>query len=277
MEINSYAACVTGRRRQNNEDNVFLCGQYREDVSVAEFFSCYDGRAPFLCAVSDGMGGEQSGEMASLEAVRTLKEYMNDFDAHCDEYITAANAAVVAHELDGEHIGTTVCTLFISDGRAYVCNIGDSRVYLKRAGALYQLSHDHTQAQQMCDHGIISADEIAVNPHRHELTQYIGIPPEEMLIEPAVAEPFDVEPEDIFLLCSDGLTDMLGDEDIYSILSLGGDAEKLALELIDAAMSAGGKDNTSVIVVRMVPPKAGEILKNAAAKLTAMFKRVEKT
>ena len=272
MKINSYAACVTGRRRQNNEDNVFLCGQYRGDVSAAEFFAPYDGCEPFLCAVCDGMCGEQSGETASLEAVRTLTGYMNDFDARGGEYIAAANAAVVAHESDGEHMGTTVCTLFISGGRAHVCNIGDSRVYLKRGGALYQLSRDHTQAQQMCDHGVISDGDIAANPHRHVLTQYIGIPPEEMLIEPAVAEPFDAAAGDIFLLCSDGLTDMLGDEEIYRILSSGGNAEKLALELINAAMSAGGKDNTSVIVARIVPSDAGEILKTAAAKLTAMLR-----
>lgn len=271
MKIDSYAACVTGRRRQNNEDNVFLCGQYREDVTASEFFAAHAGTEPFLCAVCDGMGGEQRGEAASLEAVRTLSGYMSDFDKRCGEYIAAANEAVVALARDGESMGTTFCSLFMARGNAFVCNIGDSRVYLRRGGALYQLSRDHTQAQQLCDHGVISDSEIAASRHRHVLTQYIGIPPEEMLIEPTVAEPVAVKPGDVFMLCSDGLTDMLGDEEIYRALSALGSAERLALELVNAAMSAGGKDNTSVIVVRVIPSDAGEIMKAAAAKLTGLF------
>lgn len=268
MNIESYAACVVGRQRKNNEDNVYLCGSYRRDTSDRDFFCAYNGPEPFLAAVCDGMGGEFGGEIASLEAVRTLCGYEKHFAERTEEYISRANAAVCA--LAGENagrMGTTLCTVFIENGTAHVCNIGDSRAYLKRNGVLYQLSRDHTQAQQLCDHGVIGADEVKTHPQRHVLTQFIGVPQEEMLIEAAIAEPFEFGGDDVLLLCSDGLTDMLTDEDIYRELGAAFDAEGKAKALIERALSAGGKDNISVIVAMPEHNSAVKLLKKALGNL----------
>lgn len=145
MNIESYAACVVGRTRKNNEDNVYLCGNYKQDISAPDFFCTYSGEGPFLAAVCDGMGGELGGELASLEAVCALRGYEDVFPERMGEYISQANAAVCdrAGENAGR-MGTTVCAMFIRNGTAHMCNVGDSRAYLKRDGVLYQLSRDHT-------------------------------------------------------------------------------------------------------------------------------------
>lgn len=273
MEIESYAACVVGRTRKNNEDNVYLCGSYRQDISAPDFFCAYSGEEPFLAAVCDGMGGELGGELASLEAVRALRGYEAVFPERMGEYISQANAAVCA--CAGENagrMGTTVCAMLIRSGTAHICNVGDSRAYLKRGEVLYQLSRDHTQAQQLYEHGVIEAAEIKTHPRRHVLTQFIGIPRDEMIVEPAIAEPIELGHGDVLLLCSDGLTDMLSEEELYRELGRYKSAEEKARALVEKALAAGGRDNISVIVALPAHRGAGGLLKKALGRAAGALK-----
>ncbi len=131
-------------------------------------------------------------------------------------------------------------------------NIGDSRAYLFRSGRLTQLSQDHTPVRQMVDLGVIKAEEARTHPDRHKLSQHLGIFPSEMVIEPYVAEPVAILSGDIFLLCSDGLTEMLPDEAIRERLLGGKTPEEKGKTLTEQAMKKGGGDNITVVLVQVL-------------------------
>ena len=137
--------------------------------------------------------------------------------------------------------------LYIDEGRAVACNIGDSRIYMMRSGMLQQISKDHTIVQQMVDSGAITKEEARTHKRRHILSQNIGIFPDELIIEPHFAEPIELKEGDVFPLCSDGLTDMVSDDVIRTILANNEDAEGL----VAAALENGGRDNVTVIVIKV--------------------------
>jgi serine/threonine protein phosphatase PrpC len=200
------------------------------------------------------MGGEEYGELASLTAVSVLGDFSRDFDARADEYIRRANEIIcdAIEKNGGMRIGTTMAVLSVSGRTARAYNIGDSRIYFMRDGVLRQISLDHTQVQRLINQGIITPEKAKTHPERHKLTQHLGIFPEEMIIEAYKAEPIEVQPGDIFLLCSDGLTDMVEDADIAAILAACGSPEEKSSALIAAALNNGGRDNVTALVVNAV-------------------------
>lgn len=257
MKLKLDAAVHThvGRVRRNNEDNFYLCGVCREDVAQAEaahHCSAQDSR--FLAAVADGMGGEVLGELASLLTVRSLKPCA--FDA-VKETATAcvrqANSQVCAEieKNGGRRVGSTLAALYIDDGKALCCNIGDSRVYLFREGELRQLSTDHNKARRMVELGALTEEQAAHHPSRHELTRHLGVFEDEMVVEPTFALPVDLRAGDVFLLCSDGLTDMVTEADLTARLQQGSTAEELTEALLQMALTGGGRDNITVLTVRV--------------------------
>ena len=125
--------------------------------------------------------------------------------------------------------------------------VGDSRIYMMRSGMLQQISKDHTIVQQMVDSGAITKEEARTHKRRHILSQNIGIFPDELIIEPHFAEPIELKEGDVFPLCSDGLTDMVSDDAIRTILANNEDAEGL----VAAALENGGRDNVTVIVIKV--------------------------
>ena len=187
MRIQGYASTNVGKIRSNNEDNYYLCGRYRSDVSSALCFDNYSCDASkHLFSVCDGMGGTSFGELASLIAVQTLDVYKDDFDDRIAEYTSEANR-LICDEISthgGKRIGTTFAVLSIFKGIARAYNIGDSRIYFMRDGKLTQLSVDHTQAQMMINHGLLTEEQAKNHRAKHILTQHLGIFPDEMLIEP---------------------------------------------------------------------------------------------
>lgn len=146
----------------------------------------------------------------------------------------------------GKRMGSTLAALYVDNGKAVVCNIGDSRIYRIKDGILQQLSKAHTIVQQMVDMGDITKEEARINKKRHVLSQNIGIFPEEMVIEPFFSEPIVLEAGETFLLCSDGLTD----EEINNILSTDNIHEQ-AERLIGQALENGGRDNVTVLLVKV--------------------------
>jgi len=270
MIIKSVAATDMGRVRRNNEDNFYLCGRIKQDPDKTEDYAencVQSGR--YLFAVCDGMGGTQHGEIAAGIAVRTLQDFADCFDPKFSAYIETANRLICEETKarSARRMGTTLAALSICGETARCYNIGDSRIYLFRSGRLIQISEDHTQVQMMLRHGLISADAAADHPGRHVLTQHLGILPEEMIIEPYAADEIQLKSGDIFLLCSDGLTDMLTDGDIAGILSENGRLKDKALSLIASALDSGGVDNTTVLLVKAVADVDGIAVPGLEEKL----------
>ena len=148
----------------------------------------------------------------------------------------------------GKRSGATLTTLLLAEGEAYAANIGDSRCYLYRDGCLSRLSEDHTAVQRLIALGIIEPAEAKTHPERHRLTQHLGIFPDELIIQPHTVR-LPVRPGDRFLLCSDGLTDLLEEEDLSALLRSQTAAPACAAALYQLAMQRGGKDNISVLLV----------------------------
>jgi serine/threonine protein phosphatase PrpC len=254
--IFSAAASDVGNVRENNEDNYCLNGQTL-DISIKGTVIAEDKSGSGLFAVCDGMGGEDSGEIASAIAVNTLNEYYRQaleqnvlFDEVFGSYSVEANARICAEieKNNGKRMGTTFVVLYIKNNIAHVYNIGDSRAYLHRNNQLTQISQDHTQIRRMIEMNILTREKARTHPERHKLTQHLGIFPEEMVIEPFSAEPITITDGDTFLLCSDGLSDMLEDEEIEKIISQNQPPKEMAEKLVEAALSRGGKDNVTVII-----------------------------
>ena len=253
--VDGAARTHTGRVRSNNEDNFYLQGRYREDVEQGEDEAvCRASDRRFLAAVADGMGGEEQGEKASLMAVRALKPCsFGEISSQAAAAVDEANREI-CEEIEnqgGRRMGSTLVSLYMDEGKAVCCNVGDSRAYLLREGKLSQLSVDHNKAGRMVELGVLTPEQAARHPSRHELTQHLGIFADEMVIEPAVSQTVELEDGDLFLLCSDGLTDMVSMEDMKAVLSGGVSPQEMAKELVRLALAGGGRDNVTVIVLQI--------------------------
>ena len=250
MKIQASVICHEGCVRSNNEDNYYLQGQIRQDVDDLNNRAQFDGSDDcVLFAVADGMGGEAQGEFASLMAVRSLRPCtVEQIQTVATRSIARANA-LICREIEriNRRMGTTLVALYIDAGKAVACNVGDSRAYLLRGGSLTQLTTDHSQVQQLVDLGILTREEARHHKGRHALTQHLGIFEHEIIIQPAFSQVLKLQAGDTFLLCSDGLTDMVDDPAIQASLSLG-TPESQAHELIRKALAAGGRDNVTVLV-----------------------------
>ena len=203
-------------------------------------------------AVADGMGGHEAGELASTSIVEHLKSIgvpssAPDLRARFEDRVMIANREIrdISSARNGAVIGSTLAALLTFESQ-YACMwAGDSRVYMLRAGALSQLSRDHTEVQQLLDEGVLSREEAAHWPRRNVITRAIGA-----LEDP----PLDIAhgqilPDDKFLICSDGLTAHVTDDEIRDKLQEGS-AQETCQSLIDLTLSRGGTDNVTVVVVQ---------------------------
>ena len=253
MHLEAMVYCHVGMVRQNNEDNFYLMGKVRQNLAEQYLKECYKGSVKqSLFAVADGMGGETNGELASLVTVQSLRPCaLDEVYEIANQSIFEANEMLCDEMLStgGKRMGSTLAALYVDGDKTIVVNIGDSRIYRMRAGVLEQLSKDHTIVQQMVDMGAITAQEARIHKKRHVLSQNIGIFPEEMVIEPYFSMPIGIKAGDIYLLCSDGLTDMVTDEEISSVLA----KEKFEMQgkiLLDFALKNGGRDNVTILLVQ---------------------------
>ena len=256
IKIESAAITHVGLVRGNNEDNYYVNGKYKVNNNIAtEGYKDTSKRDSYLYAVCDGMGGENLGEVASMIAVETLADYQStDIQRTVKDYIKRANKYICDEIIknNGVRSGTTLALLYICDNKAVSYNVGDSRVYLLRKGDLYLMSEDHTEAQQMVNMGLLDEEDAENHSSRNVLTQYLGIFPEEHIVEPYISQEIKIKKKDIFLLCSDGVTDMIDNDDIGEILtSKNTDTVELAKQLAAAAQTHGGRDNATVVVVKV--------------------------
>jgi len=225
--------------------DVGMVRQQNEDSYLAE---------ENLYVVADGMGGHNAGEVASALAVTTLKAGARsgiDSVERFRELVQQANTAIYTASLDDSTqsgMGTTLTALSIVAGeepRVLVANVGDARTYLWRNGALTRLSVDHSYVQELVNEGIITPEEARVHPRRNIVTRALGID------RSVVVDVFShlVRTGDRIVLCSDGLVDEVSDADIAVVLGQHSDPQDTAEALVMVANTAGGRDNTTVIVV----------------------------
>lgn len=272
MYLLRYAALThPGKVRDRNEDNYYLDGCWRRDIRKGSESFEGERRDGFLLAsVCDGMGGQEMGEVASLTAVETMHEMCRiekktsalgktagqeegrELPEYLRDYVEEANRRICQRmRREGKRLGTTLSILEFSGDTVTAANLGDSRIYRLREGKLEMLSTDHTIVARMLRQGQITQAEAADHPMRHRITQYLGIFPEEMVLEPAVAPGLPLKEGDCYLICSDGLTDMVPEEDIQKILETEELPRQQAEELVRCALEAGGRDNVTAVVVQI--------------------------
>lgn len=249
--IEAACGCHIGKKRKNNEDNFYFEDKCLEAYNhgLRNVVSFTDDLRNNLCfAVFDGMGGENYGEVASYAAARKMQESyraLSDYFIPERKYLQRLtmqlNDAVVQakKELRTERCGSTMAALYFNSGNIYTCNVGDSRAYRLREGEFLQLSVDHVEKIQVAE------------GKKAPLTQHLGIDPGDMVIEPYIAKG-KICKGDQYLLCSDGITDMLTNFEITDIMISSNDPSKCVDNLIEAAMEKGGRDNITAIVCKLV-------------------------
>lgn len=205
-----------------------------------------------LFVVADGMGGHNAGEVASALAVEYILRLKgkSDFRRALKRAVEQANRALLdmaGKDPNCSGMGTTLAVLYIKDDKAVIGHIGDSRVYQWRQGELRRLTRDHSLVEELVANGGITAEQARNHPQRNILTRALGTPnlPEIELVE------LPIEAGDRFLLCTDGLSGPLSDEEIAAVISEDKSPQELADSLVEQANGKGGPDNVTIIVVEI--------------------------
>jgi len=229
------SATDTGRVRDHNEDAALVEG--------------------LLFVVADGMGGHQAGEVASRIAVDTLRDVAGRADLRPGDLVgqvEAANRAILESAVrhpERTGMATTLAGLALlrleGADRWVVVNVGDSRVYRLLDGRLEQVSDDHSEVADLVRSGVITDEEARRHPARHIVTRCLGRDPFDV-VDTWVLHP---RPGERWLLCTDGLTNEVGDDEIAGVLAAGDDPQEVADTLVARAVEHGGRDNVTVVVV----------------------------
>jgi protein phosphatase len=210
-----------------------------------------------LAVLCDGMGGHEAGERASRAALETIVQRISGAQASAepqDELLRAvesANRAVYAlggQAPQGVRPGSTVVVALLSGCQLVCAHVGDSRVYLARAGFAHRLTRDHSVVEELVQTGALHPDQAASHPDAHHITRALGMNPD---IEVTVSAAIEIDVDDVVLLCSDGLTDLVPDEEIARILTEETSAEAASNTLVARANQLGGHDNITVQVLRI--------------------------
>ena len=254
-----------GTRKKKNEDNFYLNGVTLPDNNpkhVMQSVELDDG----VFAVADGMGGMRRGEFASKCAVAILDEFVKgkplDSLAAMDEYVELVNNKICDKINETkEKIGTTITVVSIKDKAVKIYNVGDSRCYLYRDGTLTLLSKDHTLVSQLVEMNVITAEEAKTDKRRNQLYQHVGMMKDDVIISPFEGPGFDLAKDDMILLFSDGVTDVIDDDEIVSIIEETTNINKLTNRFLYRALKKGTKDNVTAMIIKYAPSsKSAEIL-----------------
>lgn len=245
-QINYAYTCHTGKVRRNNEDNFWCCGDLlpasNNGMEEIHTGTCPREKLPTL-AVFDGMGGESQGEMAAYLASSTLGQFYQDRkrqlrrnpELFLQEACQMMNTSVCDYEARNRisSMGTTMALISFGREEIHICNLGDSKIYELENGRLTQISKDH----------VLGSYRFGKAP----LTQFLGVREEEMHLEPSV-DMREYQDGKKFLLCSDGVTDMLSDDEIEKILRQDQRPDVLVAQLLERVLEKGARDNTTIIL-----------------------------
>jgi len=234
-----------GRRRRENEDSFDV--DFQSDVYPAR---------PGLFVVCDGVGGALAGKTASDLGVREMRAAFRrsesaDLSQRLIEAAVRASGVIFERsQRDAATAGmaTTLVAAAFDGDSCYIANVGDSRAYRLASGQIARVTTDHTLIQEQLESGMITEDQAAISPYRHMITRSLGMEPAELGVQAYPAIP--LIDGDVYLLCSDGLTDMVSEEEILSLASEE-DPQHAAEALVDLANQHGGRDNVTVLVVRV--------------------------
>ena len=244
MHYSFFAQTDPGRTRENNED----AAAFDDTTQVA--------------VLADGMGGYNAGEVASGMATAFIKSELSRWLSEAGEWVTTAqvrraielcidntnhaifNAANTNPQYSG--MGTTLVMGVFRDGNLILGHVGDSRCYRLRGNEFSQITRDHSLLQEQIDAGLLTPAQAAVSPNRNLVTRAMGV---EADVMPEIHEHL-VQPQDIYLMCSDGLSDMMSDEEIAGTLRQGASLAVMADELVRCANENGGRDNITVLLVQ---------------------------
>lgn len=237
MRLRTAAQTDVGQRRQANED------RYALDPELGLFL------------VADGMGGHRAGRTASelasaavMAAIHTLQDAPASLSERLRYAVSAANREIfsmAAEQSELAGMGTTLVVLLAGEDRAALAHVGDSRAYLVRGGGIRQLTDDHSLVAELLRRQKITEDDAREHPHRHVLTRALGVRPG---VEPDLAELTPLS-GDVFVLCSDGLTNHVLDAEIAKIVSAHADLEAACAALVECANARGGEDNITCVLV----------------------------
>ncbi len=259
MRIRASGITDVGLKREDNEDS------YSKEDSLG------------LYVVADGMGGHLAGEVASRVAVEMINKSVRKWleeEAREDELfgppdssltlignyilssIRMANRVVYEMALDHEEyhgMGTTVVILYVTPSLIIAANVGDSRIYMVRDGHLERLSKDHTIVAEQVEMGTMTEEEATTSPLRHILTKNLGS------VETLEPDIFEIEPSgrDRFVLCSDGLTDLVSDDEIFEMTQKNKDPSNLCRKLVDTVLKRGAHDNATIVSIFFIRYKNG--------------------
>lgn len=244
--INYAYTCHPGRVRSNNEDNFWCCGKNLPVQNMGMEEICCNMRLreslPVLM-VFDGMGGESQGEMAAYLASEKFGKYYKQnkgmLRRRPEEFLLEAcqsmNQAVCSYSTSNRisAMGTTIALIAFAKKSIHICNLGDSRIYRQNQGNIQQLSTDHVLRSYMFG--------------KAPLTQFLGVEESDMKLEPFI-KTLEYQAGDRYLLCSDGVTDMLSDQEIEEIMASVDSVQETVQLLRDKALEKGGRDNTTIIL-----------------------------
>jgi len=275
ISVDIAARTDIGKRRESNEDAflVFRMGRFLEriqsSISEAELGSHYE-ESGYVMAVADGMGGAAAGEVASREALveafrlilrspkwlltlndpTTRESEIQAFFDRTKIYVAGMHAALLRHgqsDPSKAGMGTTLTVAYSLGLDLFVVHVGDSRAYLYRDGTLRHMTRDHTVAQTLADSGMIAQEGVAAHPQRHVLTQVVGGHGGWLRCDTHHQR---LKPGDSVIVCTDGLTGPVPDEDIARVLGGAASSDSACASLVGLALDRGAGDNVTVIVAR---------------------------
>jgi PPM family protein phosphatase len=267
LTVRSFGLADPGKVRETNEDQFLIATLLKalqvERTSLPQPKVQHSSDRSYLFVVADGMGGHAGGEKASALAIDSVESFILDtfkwfahLKGHEQDQVLAdfqkalghANTRVLAEAAERPELrgmGTTLTLAYSLNDELFVAHVGDSRCYLCRHGILYRLTRDHTLVEEMVSHGALPAEEAAQHRWRHVITNAVGGDSAEVKVE---VHKVHLEGGDRVLLCSDGLTEMVPDEEINHVLQTEAEPERACRRLATRANEAGGKDNITVVV-----------------------------
>ena len=278
-QMDCFGLTDSGRKRPTNQDH-FLIADLNKSMRVHDTSLTLDNEARVyggsqgkLLIVADGMGGEAAGERACTIAVDQVTTYVlnslawcfrleegseQDFEDHLKEALRSCQRSIqsaVGKHPEMKSMGTTMTMVYIVWPRAFVVHVGDSRCYLLRDHQLDQITVDHTMSEIMVEAGQMSREEARHSPMGNALWNVLGGRSDELLVD---IYKITLERDDILLLCTDGLYDMVPHEKLEELLSSRTSAEVTCRKLVDLANENGGRDNITVIVSHFLSPQLDE-------------------
>ena len=268
--LRSFGLSDRGQKRESNEDCFAIAELARtirvHKTNLPQPQTSLSFQRGHVFLVADGMGGKEAGEIASELSVKTVEEFLLN-SLRCFSNLRSSEEQGVLRELqealrqadsrifeetakhpEWQGMGTTLTMAIVVDWRLFVAHAGDSRCYLYSGRKLQQLTQDHTVAAEMTRRGVISAERAAGHPWRHVVTNILGGKERGVQVE---LHSLELHSEDILLLCSDGLTEMVSEEQIAAVLQREHDPQRACERLVTEANRLGGRDNVTAVVARI--------------------------